>query len=739
MVPARAEAVAYTYLRALADVESDRGPVVWLVDLFCGCGGFSSGARAAGMKPLLGVDAEQLKVDVYNNNFGAGTAVNHWLGPEHDAWLYDEIISRFMTRQQTDLDTIHIHGSPPCRRASKARGRAWKSGNVSESMMEWFLNFVTTVRSAGIDKCTTWSFEDTHNKNLEKDVLIDGFGLVEITDKTPQPREDIPFFCIIDCAWYGVPQSRERLIGGAGWRCPFSKTVAWTVVSTTDLATALDALDDDDFPVEDLKTLELDYPKYPLNMRNALYWTTSSSRYNDERLMMWGHHDIDWNRFRLPNGGVWINGVVIHSKKLGNQWTGMWRPDSGGRRKKLPGEIERDGVAGTRKPTKSKEVWKKDTGSNWQPLEASRLRQLDQPSFALTVKYPSIWVRYIGDVKSKLPVEVVTEEGKRVWANVQRVDNHWEISDTELKILSTFPQTFNLSNLTPGTYERVRPPPASSSIGLYYEPYEMYNMCVGDCVPPLIAMRMSKAITRRKTAMYGPTDAVVRWASVIDDALNRVPEQDRNTFEARVYFFVLQKMSVGDDVASFVKDNTESLLDAFYHHLVYESKTVATAKGYKQAVARQLQKKRDVSGVLIPPLNLPETWFRDEKWAKEVEDHRKTSNAMGFFAEWRFHNAGLGSFSAWQRGCACVALTSRGIIDLATYKAWLLLHHPDHGGDGVDVDVVMAAARRVKPLWEEERGRSGSRISAAACFVPATQSEDDIDTSQRMGRLRIVF
>lgn len=76
-----------------------------LLDLFCGCGGLSLGARRAGLTPVLSIDIDDVLSSSYDVNFGSGTLLNKDLmeyGPEQAAEKL----------QGRSVDVIV--GGPPC-------------------------------------------------------------------------------------------------------------------------------------------------------------------------------------------------------------------------------------------------------------------------------------------------------------------------------------------------------------------------------------------------------------------------------------------------------------------------------------------------------------------------------------------------------------------------------------------------------------------------------------------------
>ena len=85
---------------------SERAPK--FVDMFCGCGGASEGARLAGYDVVLAVDSWEDALIVH--------ARNH----PHTAHLCMELPSDSQLPLPLPGEHWHLHGSPPCTRVSVA-------------------------------------------------------------------------------------------------------------------------------------------------------------------------------------------------------------------------------------------------------------------------------------------------------------------------------------------------------------------------------------------------------------------------------------------------------------------------------------------------------------------------------------------------------------------------------------------------------------------------------------------
>jgi len=57
-------------MRVLRERVKEKTPLPRVVDLFCGCGGMSWGAKWAGFNMLAGVDHDLAAIDTYRRNFG---------------------------------------------------------------------------------------------------------------------------------------------------------------------------------------------------------------------------------------------------------------------------------------------------------------------------------------------------------------------------------------------------------------------------------------------------------------------------------------------------------------------------------------------------------------------------------------------------------------------------------------------------------------------------------------------
>ena len=93
-----------------------------VVDAFCGAGGWSAGAIAAGCTPVLGVDSDAAPLKLWATNCSpAGRAVCATIGEDAIEW-------------PEAAPDVHVHLSPPCTSLSKARAGSASASSVATAL-----------------------------------------------------------------------------------------------------------------------------------------------------------------------------------------------------------------------------------------------------------------------------------------------------------------------------------------------------------------------------------------------------------------------------------------------------------------------------------------------------------------------------------------------------------------------------------------------------------------------------
>jgi len=154
------------------------------LDLFCGGGGSSWGAMAAGARIICGVDAWDLASQTFGDNFPGACAVNIRLH------------QRSNRRSLPDIGPIHLLlASPECTNHSCAKGSKERCEN-SRSTARYVLNFAKIfhprwIMVENVIQMRHWSGYPDLMQALRREYFV---------------REEV-----LDAADFGVPQTRRRL------------------------------------------------------------------------------------------------------------------------------------------------------------------------------------------------------------------------------------------------------------------------------------------------------------------------------------------------------------------------------------------------------------------------------------------------------------------------------------------------------------------------------------------------
>ena len=166
----------------------ERGDVsLDVIDLFCGCGGFTTGAVMAGCSVSLVCDNDFEALDCHKKNHPECTHSNAPLPMDID-FPTDRI--------------FHLHGSPPCQKFSLAGVKSRHEGDCERPgrLIKWFLE--TAIASGA----HSWSMEQVATPKV-----------VDIVNEVRDRHVSLVSYAIINFQDLGVPQSRKRLICGPPW------------------------------------------------------------------------------------------------------------------------------------------------------------------------------------------------------------------------------------------------------------------------------------------------------------------------------------------------------------------------------------------------------------------------------------------------------------------------------------------------------------------------------------------
>ena len=156
-------------------------------DLFCGAGGFTCGAEAAGCRVAFACDLSEEALETHRRNHPNATHMQCEL-PGAKLPL------------PTDGRAYHLHGSPPCQKFSQINRKGRKEGDKDHAtkMVEWYIDFALSSTA------TSWSMEQvTH---------VDVLAVVERKRLANPSRLAYAVFHFEEL---GVPQTRARVIAGS--------------------------------------------------------------------------------------------------------------------------------------------------------------------------------------------------------------------------------------------------------------------------------------------------------------------------------------------------------------------------------------------------------------------------------------------------------------------------------------------------------------------------------------------
>ena len=115
---------------------------VKVIDLFCGCGGFSEGARQAGAVVSIGVDNDPDALEIH--------ALNH----PHVTHICTTLPAIIPAVERGVRSGAHLHASPSCQKLSQANRMVTEDqASDAAAVVEWYLDTVARLRPL------TWSFE----------------------------------------------------------------------------------------------------------------------------------------------------------------------------------------------------------------------------------------------------------------------------------------------------------------------------------------------------------------------------------------------------------------------------------------------------------------------------------------------------------------------------------------------------------------------------------------------------
>lgn len=264
-----------------------------VIDLFCGCGGFSLGFELAGFNVILGIDVWKDALSTFQHNHRASKILQADLS----------VLEPSETLPLIDGKAVDvIIGGPPCQGFSLAGKRI--VDDIRNKLYKNFVNFVAYY------KPKAFVMENVPN------ILSIGGGVVR--DSIIKDFSDLGYtieFSILTASDYGVPQNRKRAIfvgflSGHHFTFPTpyptEKVTAWEAIS--------------DLPEESVEDGN-DYPCEPKSPYQALMRANSTGLFNHQTT---AHNDKTIDIISLvPDGGNYkdLPAELRDTRKVHIAWT----------------------------------------------------------------------------------------------------------------------------------------------------------------------------------------------------------------------------------------------------------------------------------------------------------------------------------------------------------------------------------------------------------------------------------
>jgi DNA (cytosine-5)-methyltransferase 1 len=189
-------------------------------DLFCGTGGFSYGIESAnrGFETMLGIDILPIAIKTFQGNHPAAMGLPGDIRKMRRADIAERLN---LKKGQVDV----IIGGPPCQGFSSIRPfRSSNEDDPRNSLFEEFASFVNYFRPGAFVLENVVGLA-THRDGITIEIMEDCFNTLGYDTE----------WRILNCAHFGVPQKRERLImigAEKGTRVVFPKHTHFSDSST---------------------------------------------------------------------------------------------------------------------------------------------------------------------------------------------------------------------------------------------------------------------------------------------------------------------------------------------------------------------------------------------------------------------------------------------------------------------------------------------------------------------------
>lgn len=165
------------------------------IDLFCGCGGWTTGLKMAGFEHIIGFDNDAYAIESYRANHGKDSAM----------CIDVRSLTPAILRQVTRGDHVHVVvASPPCQSFSLAGHRA--QGDHRDDLYKHAISVAEALKSDYIVMENVMGI-------LSKDSILTGRKTIDVMlEDIRQAGYTQVQYCVVKAERYKVPQLRRRVI-----------------------------------------------------------------------------------------------------------------------------------------------------------------------------------------------------------------------------------------------------------------------------------------------------------------------------------------------------------------------------------------------------------------------------------------------------------------------------------------------------------------------------------------------
>lgn len=194
--------------QVLAEMRKD-DPKFTCLDLFSGAGGVSLGLEAAGFRSIGGVEIDPVAAETYRRNFGQDLIYYH--GPKHGDIRHvsmADIRKKLESAGYSELDLLVA--APPCQGFSRiGRGKLDSKAGHSGSFLHDPRNLLyeQAIKAIGTLRPKAVLFE-----NVAGILHLRGNNVAEHVCRAIDKQGYRVRCALLNSAWYGVPQIRERIV-----------------------------------------------------------------------------------------------------------------------------------------------------------------------------------------------------------------------------------------------------------------------------------------------------------------------------------------------------------------------------------------------------------------------------------------------------------------------------------------------------------------------------------------------